>query len=90
MSESELEDQATAGRESKNRSGATSTVPGVRAPSPSSRSVLWTFGALMAFLGAGYGVLFTMLDDYRDEYGISESALGGSSASGSSPGSSRS
>ncbi len=31
----------------------------------------------MAFLGAGYGVLFTMLDDYRDEYGISESALGG-------------
>ena len=30
----------------------------------------------MACLGAGYGVLFTMLDDYRDEYGISESALG--------------
>jgi MFS family permease len=41
-----------------------------------SRSLLWTFGALMAFLGAGYGVLFTMLDDFRDEYGIGESALG--------------
>ena len=34
------------------------------------------FGLLMAMLGAGYGVLFTMLDDYRDQYGISESALG--------------
>jgi predicted MFS family arabinose efflux permease len=34
------------------------------------------YAALMACLGAGYGVLFTMLDDYRDEYGISESALG--------------
>jgi MFS family permease len=34
------------------------------------------YAALMACLGAGYGVLFTMLDDFRDEYGISESALG--------------
>jgi len=41
-----------------------------------SSSMLWTFGALMAFLGAGYGVLFTMLDDFRDEYRIGESALG--------------
>ena len=40
------------------------------------RSVVFTYGVLMASLGAGYGVLFTMLDDYRDEYGISESALG--------------
>jgi MFS family permease len=30
----------------------------------------------MATMGAGYGVLFTMLDDYRDEYGIGESLLG--------------
>ena len=30
----------------------------------------------MAFLAAGYGVLFTLLDDMRDEYGIGESALG--------------
>ncbi len=27
-------------------------------------------------MGMGYGVLFTMLDDYREEYGISEGSLG--------------
>ena len=27
-------------------------------------------------LAAGYGVLFTIVDDYRDEYGISETAIG--------------
>jgi MFS family permease len=40
------------------------------------KSMVMSFGLLMGMLGAGYGVLFTMLDDYRDEYGISESALG--------------
>ena len=30
----------------------------------------------MASLAAGYGVLFTIVDDYRDEYGISETAIG--------------
>lgn len=40
------------------------------------RSVLATFGLLTACLAAGYGVLFTMLDDYRNEYGIGEGALG--------------
>ncbi len=35
--------------------------------------MLWLVGA---FLAAGYGVLFTLLDDMRDEYGIGESALG--------------
>ncbi|MGI9030428.1 MAG: MFS transporter [Ilumatobacteraceae bacterium] len=40
------------------------------------RSTLWTFGALMALMAAGYGVLFTLLDDFRDDYGIGESALG--------------
>jgi MFS family permease len=34
------------------------------------------FGMISGAMGAGYGVLFTMLDDYRDEYGISESMLG--------------
>lgn len=29
-----------------------------------------------AVLSMTYGVMFTMLDDYRDEYGISESGLG--------------
>jgi MFS family permease len=40
------------------------------------RSVLVTFGPLTATLTAGYGVLFSMLDAYRDEYGIGEGALG--------------
>ena len=30
----------------------------------------------MASLAAGYGVLFTIVDDYRDDYGISETAIG--------------
>jgi MFS family permease len=40
------------------------------------RSVIFTFGMLSALLASGYGVLFTMLDDFRDEYGIAEGALG--------------
>ncbi len=40
------------------------------------KSMVVTFGLILAMLGAGYGVLFTMLDDYRDQYGISESLLG--------------
>ena len=34
------------------------------------------FGGLMASLAAGYGVLFTIVDDYREEYGIGETAIG--------------
>jgi MFS family permease len=33
-------------------------------------------GVLIAALAAGYGVLFTIVDEYRDEYGISETAIG--------------
>ncbi|HEC11560.1 MAG TPA: MFS transporter [Acidimicrobiales bacterium] len=40
-----------------------------------SRTLL-RFGALSAFLASGYGVIFTVLDDYRDLYGIGEAALG--------------
>jgi MFS family permease len=47
---------------------------GQEAPSP--RTVLFAFGGLMASLAAGYGVLFTIVDDYRDSYGISETAIG--------------
>jgi len=36
----------------------------------------WVFSALSASLAAGYGVLFTIVGDYRDEYGISETWLG--------------
>jgi MFS family permease len=55
----------------------TSTRPDVAsrdAPSPTTLFV--AFGGLMASLAAGYGVLFTIVDDYRDEYGISETAIG--------------
>jgi MFS family permease len=41
------------------------------------RSLVFVFGSVGAFLASGYGVLFTLLDDFRDEYGIGESALGG-------------
>ena len=34
------------------------------------------FGVLTAVLASGYGVMFTVLDDFRDEYGISEVWLG--------------
>ena len=42
----------------------------------SQRRVILTFSLLTALFAAGYGVMFTMLDDFRDEYGISEGALG--------------
>jgi predicted MFS family arabinose efflux permease len=48
-------------------------VPGVPTPA----RVIVAFGALMAALAAGYGVLFTIVDDYHTEYGISEAAIGG-------------
>ena len=43
---------------------------------PSPNTLFFAFGGLMASLAAGYGVLFTIVDDYRDEYGISETAIG--------------
>lgn len=44
--------------------------------STSTRQLVWIFSTLSATLGAGYGVLFTMGGDYRDEYGISETTFG--------------
>jgi MFS family permease len=35
-----------------------------------------TFGLLTAVLASGYGVMFTVLDDFRDEYGIAAYWLG--------------
>src|SRR5690554_2625346 len=35
-----------------------------------------TFGVMTALLASGYGVMFTVLDDFRDEYGIAEYWLG--------------
>lgn len=40
------------------------------------RHLIVVFGLVGAFLASGYGALFTLLDDFRDQYGISESALG--------------
>jgi MFS family permease len=40
------------------------------------RSVVVVFGALSALFASGYGVMFTVLDEFRDQYGISEGALG--------------
>lgn len=34
------------------------------------------FGLMTAVFAAGYGVMFTMLDDFQNEYGISKTALG--------------
>ena len=47
----------------------------VEAPS-GARAQIFAFSALLASLAAGYGVLFTIVDDYKNEYGISESAVG--------------
>jgi MFS family permease len=44
--------------------------------SPSTLTIVVAFGGMMAMLAAGYGVLFTIVDDYKDEYGMSESAIG--------------
>ncbi len=41
-----------------------------------SRQLLWGFSALSASLSAGYGVLFTIVGDYRDVYGISAESIG--------------
>lgn len=40
------------------------------------RSTIHFFQAASALGAMGYGVMFTVLDDYRDEYGIAESKLG--------------
>ncbi len=42
----------------------------------SSQQIVRVFSTLSASLGAGYGVLFTMGGDFRDEYGISAQSFG--------------
>jgi MFS family permease len=41
-----------------------------------SRKPVLTYGLMTAVLASGYGVMFTVLDDFRDEYGIEEYWLG--------------
>ena len=45
-------------------------------PARARPTLLVTFGLVLALLAMGYGALFSMLDDIRDEYGIGEAALG--------------
>jgi MFS family permease len=47
-----------------------------RTEPPSPTLIFVAFGGLMASLAAGYGVLFTIVDEYRNEYGISGAAIG--------------
>ena len=42
----------------------------------SPKRLILVLQASTAVLSASYGVMFTMLDDYRDKYGIAESGLG--------------
>jgi len=41
-----------------------------------SRRIVFTFGLLTGLFASGYGVMFTLLDDFRDKYHIAESSLG--------------
>ena len=38
------------------------------------RRLILSFGVLAGLFAAGYGVMFTLLDDFRDRYGISDAA----------------
>ena len=40
------------------------------------RRLVLQFGLMTALLASGYGVMFTVLDDFRDEYGIEATWLG--------------
>ena len=42
----------------------------------SNASVLVTFGLVLATMAMGYGALFSMLDDIRDDYGVTSTQLG--------------
>lgn len=41
-----------------------------------SRARVLAFGGLTAVMASGYGVMFTVLDDFRETYGIAEGSLG--------------
>ena len=55
--------------------GARLGPAGPRVPVRPERLILLLQGAL-GLLAAGYGVMFTMLDDWRGEFGVSETELG--------------
>lgn len=43
---------------------------------PSALRITIAFGGLMAMLAAGYGVIFTIVDDYKNEYGLDQTDVG--------------
>ena len=47
-----------------------------RVERPSPWLILFAFGGLNGTLSAGYGVLFTIVDDYKSDYGIDAGAIG--------------
>ena len=51
--------------------------PPVDSPAVHKHRLVLTFGLLTGLFAAGYGVMFTVLDDFRNEYGIGDAALGG-------------
>lgn len=53
----------------------TSGIPGTGATT-SKAPATWVFAVVSASLAAGYGVLFTIVGDYRDSYGMSETEIG--------------
>lgn len=52
------------------------TEPAVEEQTSSPRLTILVFAALSATLSSGYGVLFTVVGDFRTEYGISEAMIG--------------
>jgi len=40
------------------------------------RRTVLSLGVITGVMAAGYGVMFTVLDDFRDRFGITESRLG--------------
>src|SRR4051812_33982646 len=62
-------------RPARNPAGAPTTAS-VQWLAVRNRRIVITFSVLTALFASGYGVMFTVLDDFRDTYGIADSSLG--------------
>src|SRR3954451_17194332 len=62
-------------RPARNPAGAPTTAS-VQWLAVRNRRIVITFRVLTALFASGYGVMFTVLDDFRDTYGIADSSLG--------------
>ena len=52
------------------------TATDIETTTQKGNQVHWSLFAMSAALSSGYGTLFTLVGDYRDDYGISESMIG--------------